>query len=101
MQHVVREWAIISAVNPASRLLGEVENAAAHARLKAVLTGKYAFFPAVNLDPAEKWPPEEALFILSIPPVEAFALAAGFGQNAFVVGNDAVPRLICCNECEQ
>ncbi|MCL2830059.1 MAG: DUF3293 domain-containing protein [Betaproteobacteria bacterium] len=83
-------WAILTACNPASRLLPEEENASRQRQLGQRLSEwGYSTLPAENLADAgenKDWPPEPAFFVISLPLPRALELAADFGQNAFVCG---------------
>jgi hypothetical protein len=80
-------WALITAFNPYSQLLSELENQQRHQRLTQQLTElQLPLFPAVGKDQAGVWIPEPGLLILGIERVEAIAIGRKFEQNAIVYG---------------
>ena len=94
IQHNATEWAYITAYNPFSRILTDVENQERHLELKE-LTRSYITYegPGVGTDPA--WKPELSLLILGISKEEAIVLGKGFEQNAIVYGKvDFTPELL-------
>jgi hypothetical protein len=90
--------AIITACNPASRLLPEHVNRAANERLHRVLREAGAsMLPALARGTGEdagQWD-EPGYLISGIPLAEAVSIAASFGQNAIVwVDLRAIPVLV-------
>ena len=94
-QRQVTAWAILTASNPASRLLGLAENRLRQQQLQRCLSASaYSVFPGVNLADDPGWPPEATVLVLHQSLVAAARFAARFGQYAFVAGDTgAVPRL--------
>ncbi|GAA5174795.1 hypothetical protein GCM10025771_05350 [Niveibacterium umoris] len=88
--------AIVTAVNPGSRLLGAEENAQRLAALRRVVAEHgVAAWPARGESPLGEWPDEESLFLPGASHAFARTLAESFGQNAFVaIAHDLTPRLI-------
>jgi len=81
----VRSAAIITAWNPRSQVCPDAENQAAHEQLEsAVARLRLTALPAEGRDPTGAWTPEQSLFITGIQRHQATALAARFGQNAYV-----------------
>ena len=79
-------WAFISAWNPASQRLSEVENAARHAALLArVRELGLPFRSGRGVADDGGWV-EESLLILGLSAVDAIRLGRAFGQNTVVVG---------------
>jgi hypothetical protein len=88
--------AVLTAHNPHSERRSDAQNDAAQRQLQdAIRTRGLRFFPGCNLDPQDKWPPEESLLVPDLPLDEAHALARQFGQRAFLWCDDSgTPRLI-------
>jgi len=87
--------AFVSAWNPRSEQQSAVVNAAAHARLLAMLKDEgYRWLPACGQDPAGQWPAEQSLLVLGIATDAAIRIGRVFDQNAILlIGEEAVPRL--------
>jgi hypothetical protein len=87
--------AYITAWNPASVPLNEVQNGVRHTDLLASLkTRGYTYSEGYGRDPTGQWPPERSVLVLGIPDGEACAVGREFGQAAIVVVDaDAIPRL--------
>lgn len=80
-------WALITACNPQSRLLGPPENQARAARLKTdVDVAGFLSFVATSFGWAGDWPPESGLLIVGITQANARDLARKFEQKALVFG---------------
>lgn len=96
----IKQWAMVSAYNPGSKKCAQIENEAAHNRLRVLLSREgYEFRKAVHRDPNGKWPIERSFFIANIELKNAIALAKKFKQNAIVAGNiNAVPHLFDCTQ---
>jgi len=94
--HGVYCSAFITAWNPRSRLAGEAVNAAAQARLQAMLTRDgYRTLPGWGRDPGGAWPAEASLLVLGMADADARRAGRAFAQCAVVAaGADAVPRLM-------
>ena len=93
-----RDWAFISAVNPASRILPAEENAKRHAGLcHDVGVAGLSGFPGEALADAGDWPTEAGLLILDMDEQAAREAGRRFGQNAVVWGARGEPsRLVWC-----
>lgn len=80
-------WAFISACNPGSRRLNEMENSARHARLiETVNELGLQWHEGKGLADTPGWLPEASLLILGISRSDALVLASQFGQNAILFG---------------
>jgi hypothetical protein len=92
----LREWAIITAVNPRSQPGADAENASRHqALLKAVAAAGWLAWPGVNLATDGNWPPEPTLCLLGISRSEAVHLAWNLQQNALVLPDaQGLPALV-------
>lgn len=88
--------ALLTAHNPASRPQGETRNSDAQRQLVAVLrTRGHGLAFGHNLDPAGHWPPEDSVLAAGLTCADARALAAQFGQLAFLwCDAAATPRLV-------
>ncbi len=88
--------AFITACNPHSVLLSEVENAQAQTALAHELAqAGLACLPGIGADPTGDWPVEPSFLVLGITQDAAEALARRFNQNAILwSGPDAVPQLV-------
>ena len=73
-------YAIVTAWNPASQLVGMRRNARRQRALSRHLTDTLVMGPVWGSAPEECW--QEASLLLHIPQGEAIRLAARFGQNA-------------------
>ncbi len=83
--HSAQQGALITAANPGSRITPEQVNAAAHAALLAELAQRqHRWLATRSIDPAGQWPEEPGVFVPGISREQARAVAALFGQNAFV-----------------
>lgn len=91
-----RRYGVITACNPGSRQLSEVNNVARQARLAERLTDlNLRFFPACNGPDATNWPAEPSFLVLDAPLALLRRLGLVFGQNALVVGRrDGRPRVV-------
>jgi len=80
-------WTLITASNPYSQILSELENQQRHHLLIEHLRKlQLLTFPAVGKDKEEVWIPETSLLILGIELIEAIAIGQRFEQNAIVYG---------------
>jgi hypothetical protein len=93
-----RDWAYVSACNPASQPLSREENERRHQELvKMVRSLGKPFFPGEGIPDDGRWQIEASLLILDIAEDHATRLGCDFGQNAIVVGMlGGVPRLKSC-----
>ncbi len=94
-EHGHTTYLIVTAHNPGSHPLPAAENLAREgALLQIVEERKLSFVPAYGADPEGIWKREDGLCLLDVPRPVAYALAAGFGQNAVVAGEGGGnPRL--------
>ena len=88
--------AFITACNPRSTLLSEIENAQRQALLAAELEeAGYAFLSGLGVDPTGDWPGESSFLVLDIGREAARTLSRQFNQNSLLwAGTDAVPQLL-------
>ncbi|UCV27108.1 DUF3293 domain-containing protein [Ferribacterium limneticum] len=98
-----RQFAIITAHNPASQLTDEAINAERQAQLECeLLEGNYEPYAGQNIPDNETWPIEESCFVPDLTPEDACALAEDYGQNAVICGGvDGVPHLVWVEASEQ
>jgi hypothetical protein len=95
----LREWAYLTAYNPASRKLAEEENLRRQRELiDAVRDRGLAFLEGEGIGADTRWPAEPSILILGIESDAARALGRQFGQLAIVVGEAGQPaRLVACD----
>jgi alpha/beta superfamily hydrolase len=93
---VQRNWAIVTACNPAGAAQSAARNAPLIAALREqVVAAGLRFHPAAGHDPAGQWPAETSLLICDPPPGWAEALGREFDQNAIVRGQlGQAPELV-------
>ena len=97
----LREWAYLTAYNPASRKLAEEENVRRQRELvDAVRDRGLAFLEGEGIGAdTRRWPAEPSILILGIESEAARALGRQFGQLAIVVGAAGQPaRLVACED---
>jgi hypothetical protein len=88
----VRDWAFMTACNPASRPLPSWRNAQRQARLLAVLCrGPWSVLPAAGIPAGPDWTAEESWLVLGMPRCRAVRVARLFGQNAILSGRRGGP----------
>jgi hypothetical protein len=94
----LREWAYLTAYNPASRKLAEEENVTRQRELIDTVRDRgLAFLEGEGIGAGADWPAEASILILGIEPDDARALGRQFGQLAIVVGRAGQPaRLVAC-----
>jgi hypothetical protein len=94
----LREWAYLTAYNPASRRLAEEENARRQRELVETVQGRgLAFLDGEGIGEDPQWPAEPSILVLGIRSDDARALGRQFGQLAIVVGRTGQPaRLVAC-----
>ena len=80
-----REWAFVTAWNPASRKLSREENKLRHRELLKEVWPHYQTLPGSG--GGEGWESEESLFIVGISRGKAIELGRRFGQLAILVGS--------------
>jgi Protein of unknown function (DUF3293) len=97
-EHRLREWAYLTAYNPASRRLAEEENVRRQRELvDAVRDRGLTFLDGEGIGDDARWPAEPSILILGIESDDARALGRQFGQLAIVVGRTGQPaRLVAC-----
>ena len=84
-QHRILSWAFLTAWNPRSAPLSDLENRERNKRLaREVDSGGWSFFPAWGIGPDKTWPAEESFWILNISADRAAHLGRLFEQNALV-----------------
>jgi hypothetical protein len=95
----LREWAYLTAYNPASRRLAEEENVRRQQELvDAVRDRGLTFLDGEGIGEDAQWPAEPSILILGIESEDARALGRQFGQLAIVVGRAGQPaRLVACS----
>jgi hypothetical protein len=88
--------AFITAFNPWSKSLSEVENAGRHEGLLKVLRARsLRWIDGVGIHPSNQWPGEVSVLILGLSLAAAKVLSEDFEQNAFVWnGVDTRPQLV-------
>lgn len=80
-------WAIVTACNPGSVLLGEEENRRRSAELARRLSDAGgSTHPSTGIDPDGQWPDEPGFLVTGVARAALVALAAELGQIAIVVG---------------
>jgi hypothetical protein len=88
------EWAYITAYNPFSRVLTDIENQSRHLELKE-LTRSYLTYEGHGVRTDPSWEPELSLLIIGISKEEAILIGKKFEQNAIVYGTiNIVPELL-------
>lgn len=84
--HHCTAYAFITAYNPASYVLSDIENTTRHQMLVEDLAS-YTCFEGHGVGEDPEWKPERSLLILGIDQDAAKAIGIKYGQNAIVVGN--------------
>ncbi|MGL5831995.1 MAG: DUF3293 domain-containing protein [Waterburya sp.] len=80
-------WAIITAFNPYSQTLTELENQQRHHQLRSHLEElQLPWLEALGRDQTGIWTPEQSFCILGLERLEAIAIGRQFEQNAIVYG---------------
>jgi hypothetical protein len=88
-------WAYITACNPNSIELSDMDNAARMGELRSeVQQLKLPYLPGKAIDPTAKWPAEPSLLILGISLDDAVKLGRRFGQLALVAGELGEPACL-------
>lgn len=83
--HGATRAAVLTACNPRSKPLAQARNAQRQRTLLAALARLgTACVPAVGADPQQRWPPELSVLAIGLARDPASALAASFGQYAWV-----------------
>lgn len=87
------KWAYITAFNPFSKILTEVENLKRHEELKEKI-GNYSFYEGEGVGEDKTWEPEISLLVVDIPLNYAIEIGKLYEQNAIVFGEiNGVPEL--------
>lgn len=91
-----KEWAFISAGNPKSQPLPQIQNNERHTQLIAAVENLgLSWVPGQGIPDGPDWQPELSLLILGIQSEQALQLAAQFEQNAIVVGIIGASAQLC------
>ena len=88
--------AFLTAHNPLSNIVTDMENTAAQQALEAELTELgFTFLIGYGCDGDGAWPQEVSALVIGIDFETAKAISIRYGQNAFLfAADDAVPKLI-------
>ncbi len=89
-EHQALTWAYITAYNPFSQPLTEVENDSRHEQLMSHLKN-YILFEGEGVGENKTWKPEKSFLIVGIGKKDAKEIGKKFGQNAIVFGMIAAP----------
>ena len=88
-------WLFITAWNPASVELGDVENQERNRRLRVSLDELVAqVFAGVGLPAEPEWTPEESFLALGLTRAQAIFLGRQYGQNTVVWGEGEKPAAL-------
>ena len=80
-------WALITACNPYSQRLSEVENRQRHQKLLEYLSGlQFTSLAGIGKDRNNVWTPEQSLLVFGLNRQGAIAIGRKFQQNAIVYG---------------
>lgn len=80
-------WALITAANPYSKPLSDLENQQRQQKLiEHLQESPWSWLEALGRDRAGVWTPEPSLLILGIDRFEAIAVGRKFEQNAIIYG---------------
>ncbi len=82
-------WAIITAENPRSRQLPDLENVRRRGLLRQRIdeAGNWRSFPTVAVCPQSEWPPEHGVLVAGIAEDAAISLAQDFDQHGILWGS--------------
>ena len=88
--------AFLTASNPLSRDVGDIENAALQSKLVHELSGRsLKLIDGAGMDSQGKWPHEASFLVFGLSLEASRTLARKYEQNAFIwSGKNAVPQLI-------
>ena len=84
-KHNAKEWAYITAWNPFSKVLPDIENSQRHQQL-VELVKEYPCFEGEGVGADAVWKPEKSLLMLGITKEEAIEIGTKLEQNAIVYG---------------
>ena len=88
------EWAYITAFNPYSKALTELENKDRHLQLQEV-TKSFLTYEGHGVGADSSWEPELSLLVIGISKAEAILIGKKFEQNAIVYGKfGSTPELL-------
>jgi len=89
-------WAFISAYNPFSQSLSEMENKARHKQLTIWLKAKgFRYSTGYGVPSNLDWQPEKSVFVIGISKLKAIELGNELEQNAVIFGNlGKAPELV-------
>jgi hypothetical protein len=88
------EWAYITAFNPYSKVLTDLENKDRHHELQEV-TQSFLTYEGHGVGTDSSWEPELSLLVIGVSKEEAIILGKKFEQNAIVYGKvDSTPELL-------
>lgn len=98
-QQNASSWAFITAWNPKSIPLSQIENETRHqALIEMIEKLGYSYFIGKGIGADKNWTPEVSLFILNIPKAKAIQIGHYFNQNAIVFGQkEELPILLFLN----
>jgi hypothetical protein len=99
-RHRQRDWAFVTAWNPASQQLTREENDQRQAILRREMESLgFAILPGEGIGEDPSWTAEESLLVMGISEGKAVALGRRHGQLAIVCGRKGAPsRLVSCAE---
>lgn len=93
-----QQAAYVTAYNPHSKSLTEIENMQRHEALLRRLSNRWPVYNGSGEDVHGEWPPEKSLLILGISLADALSIGSEFAQNAIVYCEQtAIPRLYLCD----
>ena len=91
-QYQQTTWALITACNPYSQPLSELENCNRNRALAADLKKLgLPLFNAVGRDESDQWPAEESLFVIGLNRGDAMHMGQKYSQNALLYGEIGNP----------
>ena len=92
--------AFISAYNPYSEMLDELENIKRHDALSKELCDlRLSFIEGLGRDKKGQWPDEKSVLVLNMSNAAARTIGNKYGQNAILwIEKDAVPQLLLLDE---
>jgi Protein of unknown function (DUF3293) len=95
----LREWAYVTACNPGSVMLSDIQNRECQAQLEAEIARRnLVAFVGEGIGGDGRWPPERSLLVLGIGQTDAICLGRKVEQMAIVVGvAGEAARLVPCD----